>query len=56
MGSRGTISYQGRRLPVGEGFAGLRVGVYPTAVDGIVRIQFYATTLKEVDLRGIDLP
>lgn len=51
---QGTIGYQGRRIRVGDGLAGMRVGVYPTEVDGIVRLQFHATTLKEVDLRRID--
>ena len=47
----GTIQYTGRRLRVGKGLAGMRVGIAPTAIDGIVRVQFYATTLQEVDLR-----
>lgn len=51
---QGTISYQHRRIRIGRGFAGMPVGVYPTDVDGVVRIQFYATTLKEVDLNSID--
>lgn len=50
---KGTISYQRRRLPIGKGFAGMRVGVYPTEVDGIIRIQFYATTLTEVNLHDL---
>lgn len=50
---QGTISYQRRRIVVGKGLAGTRVGVYPTEVDGIVRVQFYRTTLKEVDLRRL---
>ena len=31
----------------------MRVGVYPTDVDGLIRIQFYATTLKEVNLHDL---
>ena len=50
----GTIAYQGRRIVVGKGLVGMRVGVYPTEIDGLVRIQFYRTTLKEVDLRTLD--
>jgi len=50
---QGTISYQRRRIRIGAGFAGMRVGVYPTDVDGLIRIQFYATTLKEVNLHDL---
>jgi len=50
----GVIRYQRRGLRVGKGLAGMRIGVYPTATDGIVRLQFFATTLGEVDLRTLD--
>ncbi len=50
----GTIKHDGRMIRLGEGYGRMRVGVYPTDVDGIIRIQFYAETIKEVDLRTID--
>jgi transposase InsO family protein len=54
VAKQGTISVRRRRVVIGEGFAGLDVGVYPTDVDGIVRVQFHSVTIKEVDLRAID--
>lgn len=49
----GTIGYQGYAVRVGQALAGQPVGITPTAVDGIVRIQYYSHHLKEVDLRTL---
>lgn len=56
VSGKGVLHYGGRRLAVGQGYAGQRIGIYPTDVDGVVRVQFYATTLTEVDLRTLPLP
>ena len=49
----GTIGYAGTVVRVGAAFAGQHVGITPTAVDGIVRIQYYSYPVKEVDHRVV---
>lgn len=50
----GTIKHEGRVIRLGEGYGRMRVGIYPTDIDGIIRIQFHAVTIKEVNLHEID--
>lgn len=56
VAAQGTICYQGHRIRLNKGLEGMHVGVDPTEVDGIIRIQFYATTLKEVNLHTLVRP
>ena len=51
VSGRGTIRYAGRTLFLSEALTGLPVGVYPTLVDGVIRIQFCARTWTTIDLR-----
>ncbi len=50
----GWIRYHNRMLFLSEALQGLPVGVYPTLVDGVVRIQFCSRTLQTVDLRTLE--
>lgn len=50
---QGTIGYQGYTVNVGHAFAGHGVGITPTTVDGVVRIQFSRFPIREVDLRTL---
>jgi len=50
---QGTIGYQGYTLRVGEAFAGHTAGVTPTAVDGVLRIQYFRFPVREIDLRTL---
>lgn len=54
VSAKGTIRYQHRVLFLSEALQGLPVGLYPTLVDGVVRIQFCHRTLTTVDLRTLE--
>lgn len=54
VSGRGSIQYDGRKLFLSEALRGLPVGIYPTLVDGVVRIQFCARTWSTVDLRTLE--
>jgi len=54
VSAKGTIRYQNRVLFLSEALRGLPVGIYPTLVNGVVRIQFCTRTLTTVDLRTLD--
>jgi transposase InsO family protein len=55
VSAKGTIRYADRVLYVSEALQGLPVGVYPTLVDGVVRIQFCSSSIATVDLRTLEL-
>lgn len=54
VSAKGTIRYQHRVLFVSEALQGLPVGVCPTLVEGVVRIQFCARTITTMDLRTLE--
>lgn len=51
---RGMISFRGYHIPVGKAFGHQRVGIVPTAVDGLYRILFAHQPIATVDLRTMD--
>jgi len=53
VSDKGTIRYQGRTIFLSEALQGLPVGLSPTLVDGVIRIQFAARTWKAIDLRTL---
>jgi transposase InsO family protein len=57
VAAQGTIHYAGHVLRIGGAFAGHQVGVMPTAVDGIVQVQFFRYPVRTIDypVRTIDL-
>ena len=53
VSDKGSIRYEGRTLFLSEALQGLPVGIYPTLVDGVVRIQFCARTWATVNVRTL---
>ena len=54
VSAKGTIRYETRVLFLSEALQGLPVGVYPTLVDGVVRVQFCSRTIATADLRTLE--
>ncbi len=54
VSAKGTIRYQNRVIFLSEALQGLPVGVSPTLVDGVVRIQFCTRLIATVDLRTLN--
>lgn len=51
VAAQGTIHYAGAVRRIGQALAGHRVGVRPTAVDGIVEVVFFRYRVRTIDLR-----
>ena len=47
----GRLSYKGRHLDVPKSLVGQRVGIRPSAVDGILEVRFFGKIVAQVNLR-----
>lgn len=54
VSAKGAITYHKRQIYISEALGGLPVGLYPTRVDGVIRIQFCARTIATIDLRTLE--
>ncbi len=51
---KGSISFQGQRIMVGVGFAGEKVAVRPSTVDGQYDVYFCHQRIKTLDIREVE--